>query len=341
MLPDQGTGIWEHAQALMAFYWSCKYLGDCVSGQRVAAEWRWLKAQTPDPADFAVCGPGAKYNFESDDTGWDTGLYLAAYDVTGDPAALAAAEQSLDHAWQLWWDTALGGGYWYDMKRSDKTSYQAVLTLDNEWVWRLTGIPRFHERAIASERWAVEKLRRDDGLYWNGMRRGGKLPEERIRYLIKPSQSVTMIVGNMAQAVVEVWLYEDTRDLSYLARARGTALGIRTYEVNHDGALINDQDGYTDGWAMAPFAREVTPRLSPADRAAWAATLRASALAVRNRDRQPNGTYGADWDGPLRGGPWESKKTEPVTQPSQVSVSGGAVNVILSDAVLPQSSPSR
>ena len=328
--PDHGG--WEQAQASMAYYWAWKCLGDRQAGQRVAAEWTWTKQHAADLNALCLCGHGATLNFESDDTGWNTGFYLAAYEVTGDPIALQAAEGSLDCAWLTWWDTS-NGGYWYNTKHSSKAMYQAVLTLDNEWTYRLTHSATYHQRAIQGERWVVEHLRREDGLYWKGMDQTGRVPEERLRYMINPSQSVTMIVGNMAQAVAEVWLFEDTHEAVYLQQAQTTADAIRRYEVDKGGVLINDQDCYTDGYAMEAFAHEVLPKLSAADRAAWRDTFWKSATTIWRVDHFEDGTFGADWGGPPKGICW-TRKTDPPAPSSKVSISGGAVDVIVAAAVM-------
>lgn len=323
-------GAWEQAQAVAAYYGAWKYLGDRAAGQKVAAEWFWIKRRAPTSADLATCAAGARFNFASDDTGWDVGMYLQAYDVTHDLAALTAAKASLDCAWRTWWDTALGGGYWYNSEHTAKTIYQAVLALDCEWVFRLTRAKEYQDRAIATENWTTARLGRSDGLYWKSIDSEGRVPAERVRYLINPTQSVTMIVGNMAQAVVQMWLSQDTGQAIYAQRATATAAGIRTYETDKAGVLINDQDGYTDGWAMVPFAHEVVAKLALAERDSWTATLRTSAAAVWQFDRHADGTFGSDWGGPLEGGPWARKGDVP---PSKISVSGGAANVIVAGAI--------
>jgi len=328
--PDHGG--WEQAQAVMAYYWAWKCLGDAQAGQKVAAQWAWTRQCAPNLDALSVCGRGATLNYESDDTGWNVGLYLAAYEVTHDPVALQAARSSLDHAWHTWWDP-VSGGYWYNTKHSSKAMYQAVLTLDNEWIYRLTHSAICHQRAIQGERWMVEHLRREDGLYWKGMDQVGRVPEERLRYMINPSQSVTMIVGNMAQAVAEVWLFEDTHEAVYLQQAQATADAIRRYEVDKGGVLINDQDCYTDGYAMEAFAHEVLPKLSIADRAAWRETFWKSATTIWQVDHFEDGTFGADWGGPPIGICW-TRKTDPPAPSSKVSISGGAVDVIVAAAVM-------
>ncbi len=326
--PDE-VGAWTYTSAIMAYYWSWKYFADAESGQRVAAEWAWTRQRARDPAELAKCGPGAKFNFESDDTGWDVGFYLAAYDVTHDSVALTAAESSLDCAWRTWWD-ATSGGYWYTEKHGNKTMYQAVLTHDSEWAYRLTHKDIYRTRAVASEAWVAAHLRRGDGLYWKAVGADGSLPEQRIRYMINPGQSVTMIVGNMAQAIAEVWLYQDTHDPHYLARAQGTAAGIRRYEVDSSGVLIDDQDGFVNGWEMCPFAHDVVAVLSPPEKAAWGQALRTSALSVWQQDRRPDGSFGADWGGPPTGGAWE-KHGQVVA--AKITVSGGAVDVVVAGAI--------
>jgi hypothetical protein len=326
----QEVGVWEQAQMISAYYGAWKYLGDAQAGQIVAAEWAWVQHRASTPADLAACGPGVKFNFGSDDTGWDVGFFLQAYDVTHDPTTLTAAAGALDCAWRTWWDGTLGGGYWYNNQHADKTMYQAVLTLDCEWLFRLTHEARFQQRAIASEQWTVSGLGRDDGLYWKGVHKDGKVPEG--RYQIEPGRSVTMIQGNMAQAVAEMWLYQDTGKPMYLQRARQTASAILQYEVDRAGVLMPDQDAFVAGWAMVPFAHEVVRQLPPQQRASWAKTFQTSAAAIWQLDRRGDGTFGPDWGGPPQGGAWTFRRNAP-TPASKVSVSGGPVNVIVAAAI--------
>lgn len=329
-MPGKEVGAWEQAQAVAAYAGALTYLGDSESGQRIAAEWQWVKHRAATPADLTKCGPGARFNFESDDTGWDIGLYLAAYDIAHDPAALQAAIGSLDCAWTQWWDETFGGGYWYDEHRAHKTMYQAVLNLGNEQVYRITKDHRFLDRAVRGTQWVDQKLRRDDGLYWQWMNKDGNTPVPGIKYVIRPTQSVTMIVGNMTQAMVEMRLAADTDDAGYRTRALDTARGILAHEVDAAGVLINDQDGYVDGWAMVPFAAEVVRQLPADQRAQWQSVLSTSARSILSQDRYDGATFGADWSGPRNQGAWiVSGKAVPW----RISVSGGAVDVIVAAAV--------
>ena len=282
-------------------YW--KATGSPDAEERLHASWRWLQSFWSE-ADISRCGVGTTSTAQ-DDAAWDAAALFELYEATRDPVALRYTRDLLDCAWNRWHDDQLGGGLWYNDAHAEKSSYQApyAITLYDYSV--ATGDPLYFERAKSLLQWAEARLKRPDGIYWEGIApsgqpRGAERPND-----IHEAGSVSFLAGNMAWAVLNTRFYARTHERRYLDSAIATAAGIAAHERLPGNVLMNDRDAYTDGWAAYYYAHDVAPLLPPQG-TADTATLRATARSVMQHARGGDGTYSANWAGTPAGERWNS-----------------------------------
>lgn len=323
-LPNARGSLWERAMLVNALFEFYQLTGAPEIAARLRADWSWVRGAFSE-AELTECGRRSHANWASDDTGWDTGMFLQAHDITGDPTALRYARLAVGNAYGRWHDAALGGGLWYSDERRNKSIYEAALALAALRLNALTRDSHFLDAAAASEAWMRTALRRPDGLYWCETTRKGPVGLERPRD-IHPGGSVTYLGGNMAVGVLEARLAGVLGRPALRQAALETARGVVTLMVDADGVLIDDRDAWNDGYFAPMWAREVIPGHGPE-----ADTLRRTAAAIATRARTPDGYYGPDWDGPSADSRWSRGKTR--TQ--QIMTSASAATMIVAAAFLP------
>ena len=345
---------WGGAQAADAFYAWWKITGSTDAANRVAAHWRWLMGKFP-ASDLIACGAHSAQNYAQDDTAWDVGFMLQAYEVTRDPEALRIAKATLDFARGRWWDTTFGGGYWYDDSKSGKSAYQPILILDEETYYEESGDKAYLKRAMDDEAWVASHLLitpafnsvspAGDGLYFDGYSatgyKGGPGPDGSPYHMkvTNLAQSNTMLVANMAMAVLDWRLYKITGNQVYKSRMLATAAGIRRTETNAGnpapGALsgvevfTDDQDANVNGYEAIRYVLEVLPHLPEDGTYADGTVFKKTAAAIMANDRLPSGLYGGDWQGPVDG-VWTNNHNHSI--PQGIVVTANAINMVVAAA---------
>jgi hypothetical protein len=103
----------------------------------------------------------------------------------------------------------------------------------------------------------------------------------------------------MAMAVCAARLYQITGQLEYIQEARDIAARYVTKKafLRPGNLLVNERDGWTDGYWAPAFAYEVLPLAGVDPTNLWKISACNTALKILNH-RTPNGYYGADWSGP-------------------------------------------
>jgi predicted alpha-1,6-mannanase (GH76 family) len=238
-LPDPRGVLWERAMVFFALENAGHAFRDPSYAQHLRADWRHtVSAFTAEQLES--CGLRSR-NPASDDAGWSALMYLAAYRVTGDRAALDRARGLISHSFDRWLDDQLGGGLWYSDKRASKSLYQTALVLAALNVWQITGEPAFHDRALSCYDWMEAHLLRPDGLYWCGYGRDGPVGANRPDS-IHEGGSVVFLGGNMAMAVLHARLHRITGEDKFRLRALRTADALAAHLTTSKGIYLNDRD---------------------------------------------------------------------------------------------------
>jgi hypothetical protein len=318
---DMGV-LWERSILLLTLMDRYEATHDPDLAKRIAADWRYVRRRLT-PAQRRAVGPGTA-SVSQDDVGWACLMYLNAFRVTGDRAALDDARGLFAAAWARWTDERLGGGMWYDDSRTYKSSYQAAVILAGLRLYDLTGERIFRDRAMALYGFMERALLRPDGLYWCEMWQGGPQAVGGIHEAL----SVTFLGGNMAMGVVHARLYRATGEEIYRRRALRTAEAIRLHETDGQGNFLDDRDAWANGTFMGAWAAEVLtlPGMGKESEVLWK-----TARTVWERARTPEGFFSGCWAGPVgEDCPWSKAGFAP----DQLMVSASAANVLVGAASL-------
>ncbi len=328
-LPDPRGAIWERAMMLFALDNYVQATEDARASRIIGQECRrFMRRYRPGELEAA----GTLLHTAVDDCGWNAALYLLFYRHTGETWMLDRAVGLLNNTYDKWMDDALGGGLWYRDEKEDakhvKSLYAAAIVLDSLDVWKHTGRPEFHDRALRVYEWMHNTLARPDGIYYCDCNTGGPLGRSNPDN-IHEAGSVSFLAGNMAMAVIHARMFRDTGEDRYRQRAVRTAQGILDREVVN-GLYLNDRDAWVNAVFMGPFVREVLPLpgVNPEHRN----VLFRTADSIMKNDRTPDGYYGGCWGGPADGP--GSKWSAAGSTPAQIMTSANAVNVVIAAAAL-------
>jgi len=337
--------LWSFAQSINVTYSYWKVTGSSDALSRLTATWAFIKA-TYTLGNMQTCGAVANtVSTAQDDAAWGASGIIELYEATGDDVARQYAQAILDCAWTRWQDSTLGGGLWYDDTRTTKASYQAQYALATYQYWQDTADATYHTRALSLESWMVNALFRNgqtitgcsnpavtsypvDGLLWidtqvNGANTYGVSQNCATPNSIALAGSVTLLEGNMAFAVLEARLYNETGTLAYLTRMNLTATGIKTRETVSGNILLDDRDAFDNAFAAYYYANEVVPLLTgPAGTQADKTTLVNTANSVVNNDTCQYFSYGGDWQGPCQGVWYNNQSPNNVNLVEMVSAQG-------------------
>jgi hypothetical protein len=302
-------------------WWKTSGSSDALN--HLKAQWQFTKTHWT-LADAGTCGamPGTTSTAQ-DDAAWGAMGLIELYEATGDDLARQYAKAMLDCAWDRWHDATLSGGLWYDDKRIIKSAYQSQYALASYQYWQDTkdepwADATYHDRAVQLEQWIYDALYRhgqtaggftypNDGLYFSDTQANGEAPFGVSQYANQPYKihmagSVVIIEAHMAVAALEARLYAETHKEYYLFRLNLTATGIRTYETVPTNIFMNDRDANIFGFAAFFYARDVVPLLNgPIGTQADKSTLVDTAASIDANDKWTDGTYGGDWQGPVKG----------------------------------------
>lgn len=349
---------WSYDHAANVFYAYWKTTGSVDAKNRVGTWWYWLKNfYSATNLSLTVCGNVANTAAPAlDDASWVTAAYLEGYEATNDAAALTAAKGMLDCAWSRWSDggaagctgtgAAVGVGLWYADTCAQKSSYQNVFALANYWYYQLSADATYRTRAINLDTWLAANLQRmgqtvqgqvypTDGLYWVTMNSDGTIAGINTPTQIQPGSSVTLMAGDMAEAVLDARLYADTADSSYLTRLQKTSQGMHTYYRDNNGVVVAMRDARVDGWGAYLYANEVIKAgllpvggLSTTD-------YRSTAAAVNANSRATNKSYAACWDGPSSNSSCSPWATSAADYAEHVEISANAAIWPIANLALP------
>lgn len=272
------TDYWWEAQLWEMVMDRYERTGDPEARAMVDAVFDGFRAQYPDPLA----------NDWNDDIGWWALGSTRAYELTGDPRYLAAAEDLFAFV-ASWEDDAYGGGIWWknvdvgDGTRNQKnvaTNAPAVVTAMR--LHAATGDPAYRETAVRLYDWL------DDGFHRDGQ----------LRDHVEGDGSYvdwdwTYNQGTFAAAALA--MYRDTGDAAYLDDATG-AVDWAIANLTSSGTFL--REGVDDaGGFKAVLTRAMRSLVDDAGQVGYEAVLTANASqAARQVNAQGIGGY--DWTAP-------------------------------------------
>jgi hypothetical protein len=292
---DQRGEIWERAELIFAIEGMYRMDADINLRSILKSQWYYDKLQAQNGAghyytatDWTNLGVGTTA-YALDDATWKLRYLLIASDVTGDPDALAYAEQ-LEQNVFTWSDGTWGGGLWYNPPHQEKNLVGAAFMVAALQLYQKTGNSLYWAHAVNEDTWIENTLRRslpvattclpagppNDGIYWmsygpdpyNGDAVGiiggepAALPgctggEWRPDVIYNGGGSVSALWGNMALDVARSLMFQITGTTSYRTSAVNLANAIRTSPLGSSGAYINDRDAFAEGSFSPLWARNV------------------------------------------------------------------------------------
>jgi hypothetical protein len=295
--PAQPTSSnpWEYAQACTAAYamWlsSNQHLnGD--AGWRLGQEVRALRAAFPDKT-WNACGAGSAL-YAVDDCAWTCLLFLEYFDVTNDNSVLPIVARIINAALARWLDDTTGGGLWYDDARTEKSSYQAALVYAMYWYQYASGQWIYQNQIDSIYNWALTKLARADGGWWEGVGPDGVPLRKSTPYQINLSNSVTYLAGNMFWSAVAGLQNYNQPSQAYVNQMNLTASFMLKYETIR-GRWMNDRDPATDAAGAHFYAEYVVPQLSASNQTAIKAAYTATATAIDPKATNTFEQFSSDW----------------------------------------------
>ncbi|MDR3403169.1 MAG: glycoside hydrolase family 76 protein [Chthoniobacter sp.] len=317
---DKGRGvIWERATVMAVLEGRAAATGDATARERICAQWRYDKSQYKS-AELRACGPGSSAPW-CDDATWEAVYYVIAYQQSGDPDALAAAEGILEQIHTLWFDDQLGGGLWYNNDRKVKSLYSVAYVYGALGAYEATGNRHYLDLARAEYDWIEQHLLREDHLYWCDFSAGPPANPEHPAgpvgvgrpHDIHTAGSVTYLGGNLGMAACQAWLYSLTGEDAWRTAALRTTTALHEHLCDSAGRFINDRDAFTNGFFASAWARRMAglrgsePALEDLRRTALAiARLRTGPGYTPAYGPRGAGFYPGDWDGGSR---WEGKES--------------------------------
>ncbi len=284
----QGTGWWNAANALIALIHYIKRAGDQSWLNVIGTTYR---AAQRDHAGFI--------DDYYDDNGWWALTWLAAYDLTGEPAYLATAE-AIFTANTAGWDTVCRGGLWWNESRGYKNA------IPNELFLSLAA--QLHQRVAGSAGtssyldWA---LREWQWFAASGMIDGIGLVNDGLTAGCANNSGVTwtynqgVILGGLAG------LYQITGDPAYLRQAATIAGAAMSNLVTPAGVLREPCELGAAGCDgdqtqfKGVFVRNLYYLYEQDPERAYADFILANAASIWNRDRDPGNQFGLRWAGPF------------------------------------------
>jgi uncharacterized protein YyaL (SSP411 family) len=213
------------------------------------------------------------WNAYFDDNGWWGLAFLDAYRATNNKQWLSQADRALSFMDRYGWDTAAGGGMWWDLDQHKKTSEPlAAATLIAAKLYRYTGKRSYLNLATKYLVWANAKT-------W---------VESRLLYGRNPTDDTVMnyVEGMMVAAHVE--LCTSTKRKGYCKKARELAdASLAAFPVDADWAP--ETDSVYLRWMLDLYEQDRNPR--------WYALVYRNAKRAVANARDDKGLWSLRWDG--------------------------------------------
>jgi predicted alpha-1,6-mannanase (GH76 family) len=285
------AGWWNAANALSAVIGYAQSTGAHTHLGVVEQSFRAAKRQHPD---FIV-------SFY-DDNGWWGLAWLAAYDLTGDRRYLAAARTIFANL-VTGWDSACGGGVWWNNDRRYKNA------ISNELFLALAA--RLHQRCGSDHDSYLEwALREWDWFQASGLIGADNLVNDGLNARCENNSGVTwtynqgVLLGGLAA------LYEITRETAYLTQGEAiadAALSLLTSPAPAvtPGILVEPGESATAPTdADRPqfkgvFMRNLYDFYRQSHRPAYRDFILSNACSIWDHDRNRKNQFGLHWAGPF------------------------------------------
>jgi uncharacterized protein YyaL (SSP411 family) len=220
-------------------------LGDATYTQYMNNTFSWLN-NLVDKSDangglFAAASldgktaNGGKYVDDNSLTGM---AYLEAYDVTtGTTQANYLKAAQACATWLInsgQWDSALGGGFWWNTDKTVKTTQSNGLALQLFLrLYKITGQSTYHDWAVQVNTWLNTKMYDSaTGLYIWQIESSGKVDAYKFTY------------DNAIMVEADLLYVQAMSDNSYLTKAQalGNAMIKTLWDVNHNVFIFNTND---------------------------------------------------------------------------------------------------
>ena len=215
----------------------------------------WDPRPKGSPPGFnAYCsGPGGDDKYY-DDNAWLVLGFLEAYDLTHAPKYLAWAKET--HAFVLsGWDDTLGGGLFWKIKHESKnTCVNAPAAVSALNLYATGAAPEQLGWGRRLRDWTDRTLRDTDSLYWDNIKRDGKIEKTKWTYnaalMIEADTRLAQITHDpqalkaaekIADSAISTW--QDPKTGRFQNDAVFTHLLcealVRLYEADHNAAYLN------------------------------------------------------------------------------------------------------
>lgn len=234
---------------------------------------------------------GAHVETWFDDNGWLGLAFLEAYRATKEPAYLSEANAAFTFAARYGWDTAGGGGMWWNTEHpyhsgpalASQSLLGMLLYTEDHQTWQLEDVKTFVDWANAND-----------------------IKDERQLYLEKPTDPNS--VNDYVQAPLvyaQQLLCQDGQGQVYCERAGRVAATMSEQDVNRDGYRFNygpEYDSIYLQWMMAYGQAVGDPY--------WTKLAEVNAAAAAKHAADPEDMWLDSW--------WGGPITDPETHPDML-----------------------
>ena len=307
-LPSTGlyrsTGWWNSANATTTLVDAMRVTGDRNHEDMLATTLRAAqvtipKEQRPTNLPKMTGFPGF-LNEYYDDEGWWALAWIDAYDLTGKPEYLAAA-QAIFHDMQGGWDATCGGGIWWSKERTYKNAIANELFFDVGASLANRGSRADRKRALE---WAAKE--------WRWFQSTGMVNP---KHLVNDGLAIDKTTGACSNNGHRVWTYNQgvvlgalteyaraTRDKKLLADARVFAdAGLENLTdekgVLHDGCEpCGGEDAYQ---FKGIFVRNLRILDAKVEEPRYREFFAVNAESIWTKARDEQNQFSVVWNGPM------------------------------------------
>lgn len=165
------------------------------------------------------------WNDYTDDLLWAGLAFIRGYQITGEERFLAQAKWDWEFLYNRAYDTALGGGLWWSVEKSNKSglSNNPAVSMAS-YLYEATGDELYREQAIDLYNWIYNTLRQPDGSIDENISKDGTLTRSYNVYnvgaFIEAANALHRITGE------EYYLQDAHKSIEYVMRHKVTDQGI-------------------------------------------------------------------------------------------------------------------